>query len=190
MKKHIAAYWVFLVSFVFVMNSVLFEANAQGLNRVLSLETIAPQLTTPEAIARYLWRNFRFESDQSQFGREEHWQSPEEFLNNGKGDCEDFALFAQKILKMNGIKSFMLNIYSPRFAHTVCVFMENGKYNIIDGSKVIRFEASSLNGLLEKIYPFWQQGAIVAPSPSPNHGMVLARIDRATQTQRHLATSV
>ena len=50
-----------------------------------------------------MWRLFLFESDQNQFGENEHWQSPEEFMQTGKGDCEDFALWAWRKLAELGI---------------------------------------------------------------------------------------
>ena len=189
MKKSVAAYWVFVASFVLVMSLYTADTKAQVLDRNLSLQNIASQLQSPEDIAHYMWRHFLFESDQNQFGENEHWQSPEEFMQTGKGDCEDFAIFANEILKLKGKKSFLLNVYGNRFAHTVCVFEENGKYNVIDGSRVIRFEAESLDKLTGKIYPFWKNAAIVKPSEKSNQGRVLSKFDRMLQAQHRLAVS-
>jgi len=138
-----------------------------------TFQNISSNLTSPEQIARYIFRNFVYETDQAQFGSEEHWQAPEELMANRKGDCEDFALFASEILKANGISSFLLNVYGKKFAHTLCVFKENGKFNVIDGKEVKRYNASSLDELFEKIYPHWNSASLVGFSSESNRGRVL-----------------
>ena len=177
MKKSVAAYWVFAVSLVLVSFVMTAEAKAQLLDRSLSLRDLADQLQTPEDVAHYLWRHFSFESDQAQFGKEEYWQSPEEFLTTRRGDCEDFALMAHEILKMKGVKTYLVNIYSDRYAHTVCVFKENDKFNVIDGTRVIRLESENLQELSSKIYPFWNQGAIVGLSEKTGEGRILSKFE-------------
>ena len=157
MKKPIAAIGLFAASLVlFLFSSLTAEANAQLLDRTLSLANLSLELKTPENIAHYMWRNFVFETDQRQFGREEYWQSPQELMQTRKGDCEDFAVFAYELLKRQGIQTFLLNVYGGSFAHTVCVFKDKGKYQIIDGSDIKRVNASSLDELSKKIYPFWE----------------------------------
>ncbi len=179
MKISVAAYGFIAISIVFVTIFMSTEARAQVLDRPLSLQVLASQLNTPEAIAKYMWRHFQVESDRAQFGREEKWQSPEEFLTTRRGDCEDFALFAQQVLKLNGISSFLLNVYSDKTAHTVCVFKEGGFYHVIDGTEVIRTKASSLDGLISEINPFWRESAIVRASESSDGGKILARFGRS-----------
>ena len=52
--------------------------------------------------------HFDFESDQQQFGKPEHWQSPNEIKAQLKdhgyliGDCDDFASLAVGLLRTNG----------------------------------------------------------------------------------------
>ena len=144
MNKSVAAYGVFALGVVIAFFTMNAEAKAQILDRSLSLRELAGKLQTPDDIAHYLWRNIGFEEDQTQFGQEEYWQSPEELLTTRQGDCEDFANFANELLRMNGYSSFLLNLYGGSSDHTVCVFKENGKYNVIDGAEVLRFEANDL----------------------------------------------
>ncbi len=177
MKLHaVAALRVFAVSLVLVSNIAIAEANAPLLDRSLSLSFLASELQTPEKIAKYMWKHFLFEQDQRQFGQEEYWQTPEEFLQTQKGDCEDFAVFATALLRLNGVNAFTLNIYGDGFAHTVAVFEENGLYHVIDGTDVVRYEAPTLQELLTKIHPFWKKGAVVKASPSSKTGMILQNI--------------
>jgi len=79
-----------------------------------------------------------------QFGREEYWQSPKEFLLSKKGDCEDFALLTHTLLKMNGIPSFLVSIYSDRFAHTLCDFEDKGGLGTMDRTEVKRYPTRNL----------------------------------------------
>ena len=179
MRKHaVAALWLFAASLVLVISFVtIAEANTTLLDRTLSLSDLALQLKTPDKIAHYMWRHFLFEQDQRQFGKEEYWQTPEEFLASQKGDCEDFASFATALLRLNGTNAFILNVYGDGYAHTLAVFEENGAYHVIDGTEVQRYEAKTLPELLEKIHPFWRMGAIVAPS-STGTGTILKQFNR------------
>ena len=186
MKKSIAALGFFAASFVLVTILGCAEANAQILDQGPSFRDLAIKLQTPEDVAHYMWRHFQFEDDRSNFGRDDHWQKPEEFLTTQKGDCEDFALFAREVLKMQGIKCFLLNVYGKRFAHTVCVFKENGKYNVIDGTNVFRFQAGDIKSLLGKIYPFWDTGSIVEPAPSSDYGQILTQFERQAKIKQQM----
>lgn len=189
MSKRFAASWLFAIGVVlFLFCVVTAEAKAQTLDRT-SFRDLALKLQTPENIANFLWKNFLFENDQRLFGTEEHWQTPEEFLQNKKGDCEDFALFAREMLKANGISSFILNVYGSRFAHTVVVFKDHGKFNVIDGTKVLRLEAESLRDVASEIYPHWKNAAIVAPSPASHTGRIVSQFERDLAAARRLAAS-
>ncbi len=144
------------------------------------LPRIASTLSSPEAIARYMWKNFGVESDQANFGQEDHWQSPEELLATKKGDCEDFARFAYEILRLNGRKAFMVNIYDKHgYGHTVCVFSENGRYQAIDGTDVKRLNAATLTEVFNKIHPSWDNAAIVKAAPQGAHGIILKAFHRS-----------
>ena len=178
-KTAVAAARVIAVSVVLVFTTFSVAlANTPLLDRTLSLAGLSSELTTPDQIAKYMWRHFLFEQDQRQFGKEDYWQTPEEFLQRGKGDCEDFASFAAALLKRNGVNTFILNVYGNGFGHTVVVFEEKGTYQVIDGTDIIRHKAGSLKELLEKIYPFWKTGAIVTASPAGKTGIILQTITR------------
>lgn len=183
--KHITTIGIFAVSTVFVFLLMNADARAQVLGRNLSFSELSTQLKTPDSIAKYMWRHIAYVNDRRQFGQEEYWQSPEETLNNKKGDCEDLALFAQSMLKANGISSFLLNVYGNGFAHTICVFKENGKFNIIDGTTVKRIEAENLNEVSQYIYPFWKKSAIVSPN-GKGSGQILKSFEKKMKAHRNL----
>jgi len=171
MKVHFTKVGYFVISLALLSLLSNAPANAQAVEA--TFQNVSANLTSPEQIARYIFRNFAYETDQTQFGSEEHWQAPEELMANRKGDCEDFALFASEILKANGISSFLVNVYGKNFAHTLCVFKEDGKFHVIDGKEVKRYNASSLDELFSKIYPRWNSAALVGFSSEKSCGRVL-----------------
>ena len=186
-KAVAACSWAFALSLVLVFPISLSDvAKAQLLDSNLSLSILAQQLQTPDQIARYMWRNFAFEEDQRNFGTEDHMQSPEEFLQTRKGDCEDFARFAYELLKMNGVDAFIMNIYGGQYAHSICVFKENGNYQAIDGTNVRRYNAKHLNDLSSQIYAFWKTSMIVSPSPVSGGATVLAEFSKRMDSRRRL----
>lgn len=190
MSFKVAAIRVLVASLVLV-NSLLMtaEANTQALDRGLSLRELALELNTPEAIADFLWKNIQFEKDQRQFGVEEYWQKPEELLQNRKGDCEDFAVLAHQLFKMNGISSYILNLYGGRYAHTVCVFKERGKYNVMDLDQVRRIEANSLSEVAESLHSDWDKAAIVEPKKESRSAKIISEFERRIEIQNRIARS-
>lgn len=180
MKNRIAASWTGALAIVFLILCLL-TSNAfaqQIFSRTPSLRNLAADLNTPEAVANYMWHNFTFEKDRRQFGNEDYWQTPEQFMTTRQGDCEDFAYFAYEMLKLNGRKAFVLNVYGGGFAHSVCVYLENGHYNVINGTTLDRLNAKDLKTVAEDIYPFWQHALVVIPSQNPSSAKVLKKIIR------------
>lgn len=177
MKNIIATVRLFAVCAALVLFAFVAEAKAQIFSQSpLSLQTLSLELNSPEKIARYLWRHFAYEKDQTQFGSEEYWQSAEEFLANKKGDCEDFALLASELIKKTGRTAFILNIYGSRYAHTICVYIEDGRYNAVDGSDLKKFNAKDLNSLISKVHPDWTRAAITDLSKETSKGKILKLI--------------
>lgn len=162
-KKTIAAFGFFAVSAVLILLTSSAPANAQLLDPSYSLNTLASYLKTPHDIAHYIWRHFSFETDRRQFGENERIQTAEELLLNKRGDCEDFARFAYEILKLKGKRPMILNLYGKKYAHSVCLFKENGGYYVIDGKETHRFETMHLNKIAKHLYPFWEKGILLSP---------------------------
>lgn len=126
-----------------------------------SVEALVRLTRSPEQLARFLRENILFREDLRQFGLVDYWQDPEELLSRRQGDCEDYALLAQAVLSRLGVPSFVLSLYGQAgYAHTVCVFEEQGRYNVINQDKVIRYRAGSLEELATRLYPRWDWGAV------------------------------
>lgn len=176
MKKNVAAWCIWLVCWVSVLPLLGYAQFSTA--KPLSLQDLGEMLHTPDEIAHFMWRHFRYETDRTHFGTEERWQSPEELLTSRQGDCEDFALFAHEVLKKQGIPSFLLNVYGNRFGHTVCVFKKDGRYHVIDGTKSAIYNTTDLKEVFSRIYPFWKQAAIVGFSETSHSGKILKRFER------------
>ena len=127
----------------------------------LSLDVVAKTYTTPEALADFLHQTMTLKTDEELFGTADYWQKPEEFLARRAGDCEDYALFAQAILKRQGIEAQVLSLYGrDGYAHTVCVFARGGRYNVINQDRVCYYQANTLTALAQRIHNDWSYGAL------------------------------
>jgi len=126
------------------------------------LQQVALSHPTPEAIASFLRAEFIFQRDEDQFGEIDHWQSPEEFLQRRVGDCEDYALLAQALLRRNGIEAYVFSLFGAQgYAHTVSVFVDqDGRYDVINQGKLQHIRAASLEGVAAALNPAWTRGMI------------------------------
>lgn len=125
------------------------------------LDEVAHLCSTPEQLAAFLKRHILFQEDVRLFNRLDYWQEPEEFLARGAGDCEDYALFSEEVLRRQGREVFVLSLYGPEgYAHTVCVFQENGRYHVLNQDRVIRYGARNLEELAGDLCRDWAWGAV------------------------------
>ena len=87
-----------------------------------SLEYLYKYANTPEKIEWYL-SYFHYKIDQSD---NDEWKSPERFIRDGGGDCEDFAIMVYELLKRNGYKPEIYTIWNPNddrdYGHALCVY--------------------------------------------------------------------
>ena len=126
-----------------------------------TLEQLAAIYTTPESIAAFLRKRCTFVRDETLFGTADYWQAPEELAVRRMGDCEDYALLARELLQRNSIEAFVFSLFGDRgYAHTVSVFVEDGRYNIINQDKVYYYRAPSLEAVASSLYQMWTFGGI------------------------------
>jgi len=125
-----------------------------------SLEELAAQLTTPELLEKYMTSRFTYVTDQALFGKDEYWQTPREMAARCEGDCEDYALFAQAILKANGYNAFLVSVYWHRGAHTVTVFDNKGKWGIFNLARLVYTNAVTMKDLANFIVGDWSSVAL------------------------------
>ena len=146
------------------------------------LDSAARSASTPEQLARFLNAHLTFQEDLSLFGQADYWQAPEEVLVRGRGDCEDYALLANDLLKRQGKKSFVFSLYGPKgYAHTVCVFVEGGRYNLLNQDRLIRTQAASLEELAGKLCRDWEWGAVAERNDHRGRAVRIVRRETATR---------
>jgi predicted transglutaminase-like cysteine proteinase len=129
---------------------------------ITRLDQLAHTYTTPKAIATFLRTEFTFRRDEELFGEADHWQSPQEFVARQVGDCEDYALLAQALLRRNGIEAYVFSLFGEDgYAHTVAAFRdERGRYNVINQGDIRYYRATSLEALAWQLSPTWTRGMI------------------------------
>ena len=105
--------------------------------------------------------NFRFTDDESLFGTEDYWQSPEEFWRLRAGDCEDYALLAQYVLTRLGYESYVVSLYDDQlYAHTIAVFRDENGFQVMNEDRLYEFDSGNLEDALSLTYPGWSWGAV------------------------------
>jgi len=129
------------------------------------IDQITQTCPTPQALAAFLHRTFQFESDQEQFGEVDRWQSPSEFVQRKRGDCEDYAVLAQAVLARRGVEAYVFSVIGTGgYAHTVCVFVdERGRYNVLNQDRLSYPRARSLEAVASYLYPAWTVAGIATP---------------------------
>lgn len=135
-------------------------SQAQNL-AILRLSPILEGIDSPKNLSKFMRKNFKFVEDRDNFGKVDYWQRPEEMLANKKGDCEDYALFADAALKELGFESEVVSIYGTnQFAHTVTAFKQDGKWRIFNDGKLYKYDTATLEESISKVYTEWTWAAL------------------------------
>lgn len=141
-----------------VMGGDVSRASTSG---PVTLETMSQTYTTPQSLTRFLREAITLITDQELFGDPDYWQAPEEFLSRRAGDCEDYALLAQAVLQRQGIEAHVFSLFGTNgYAHTVCVFREAGRWDVINQDVIQRYHAVTLAEVADQLYAQWTYGAL------------------------------
>jgi len=143
---------------------ILSNLNAYALD---TPKTIAERYTLVDSISGYLITYYKYESDIKQFDVEDYWQTAEEMIKNKRGDCEDFAILVQAILKELDIESQLIGLWWEEkdftttykwYAHMIVVFQdENDKYSFMDNQIYIASEKETIEELFEFFTDNWYE---------------------------------
>lgn len=115
-------------------------------------------LTTPNKIARYLQKNYKYKTDQDMHNQYEYWQTPLETYQLESGDCEDFALLAQELLNQIGITAQVYGIVIPGGAHAICIFRWRRAWYVFDNQYLDKTDYNSPRDMIIRGYkasPFY-----------------------------------
>ena len=115
---------------------------------------------TPEKISDYVQRYFKPATDEELFGASDYWQSPREFRLRRAGDCEDYALFIQHILRRRGFEAHVVSLYGPDLAHTVVVYRQDGVYRVMDWGRILPSKSRSIGEAISSLSPQWVSASL------------------------------
>jgi predicted transglutaminase-like cysteine proteinase len=96
------------------------------------------------AVNEFVNRTLRYASDMAVYGQADHWASLREFLTNGRGDCEDFAIAKMWMLAALGVprdtmRMVVLRDSVARLDHAVlAVHHEEGAWVLDNRFSVVR----------------------------------------------------
>ena len=156
------------------------------------IEQARPQTTDEklQAVNQFFNRRLHFTSDQVAWGVDDYWATPLEFMLNGQGDCEDFAIAKYVSLLVLGIPSDRLRLIYVRArfgsinsgnseAHMVLGYYADpaGEPLILDNLLNSIRPAASRPDLLP-VFSFNSQGLWVPGSPKPAASDPTVRLSR------------
>lgn len=128
-----------------------------------------------EAVNRFFNRAMLFASDDSAWGQADYWATPAEFMQRGRGDCEDFAIAKYVSLRMLGLSTHSLRLMyvhastggAKPMAHMVLGYLPEGDAEpLIMDNMVDSIRPLSVRSDLAVVYSFNTRGLWIAESKS------------------------
>jgi predicted transglutaminase-like cysteine proteinase len=120
-----------------------------------------------EAVNRFFNRSLLFANDSAVWGSPDHWATPMEFMERGRGDCEDFAIAKFVSLRMLGLGAERLRLVyvhadvggGKPIAHMVVAFYERpGTEPVLLDNMIDSVRPVSLRTDLSVVYSFNTRG--------------------------------
>jgi hypothetical protein len=146
----ITAYKIFMFTVIamFILSVTAADIHSQGVGS-------APYaVTTPGELAEWLQKDFRY-----CLTFPDRWQTPEETMEAGSGDCEDFAVLASYVLDHIGVSNEILVIKfkGTDLGHVICMWKEtDGSLSYISNRKLYRTGETDMKKAIERYYPEWE----------------------------------
>lgn len=136
-----------------------------------SFSTTVSDLDTPQKVYSWMQQNFTYNADVTSA---DEFRDPQTTFNLKSGDCDDYARFADYVLKQHGYKSDVMSVYNSKQGHSVCVWADaNGKLNYLSNNSYVVLTADDLAAVAKSIYADWKIYAIY-----PNQEGVLRSASR------------
>ena len=121
---------ILLVSILFVSCEQMYVYKVQTYENCpdgFDVRTPVISFTSMQEMRFYMAYNLSYCSDRNQFGQDDYWQAPQTFIDNGRGDCEDYAILAMYFLEQMGYKTeLILLLTSDKKWHSIITI--NGQY--------------------------------------------------------------
>jgi len=117
---------------------------------------IANDIASVADYVDWLAANIRYQNDKGK----DLWLLPEDTLAKGSGDCEDMAFLNQAVLRVLGYEARVLCVFRIFRSHAICVFKDNGYYQIVDNTKLKQTPARSFSELTRYIFTIYNCASI------------------------------
>jgi hypothetical protein len=121
--------------------------------------------------AQWLSAHVRYQRDEGK----DYWSLPEDTLVRGRGDCEDLAFLNKAVLSVLGYESRVLCVLRMFRSHAICVFEDNGYYQIVDNTSLKHTPARSFDELLQYLLIVYNCASIGEVDLSTQDYQVLVR---------------
>lgn len=117
----------------------------------LSVQANIPD--TPLAIYSWINSHIRY---QAHTDTDPEYRTAAETLTLGYGDCSDFAVLADSMLKQHGYTSEVVSVYTATQGHTVCVWKDaQGTYDHLSNKTYREIHAPDLKTIAADVYADW-----------------------------------
>lgn len=142
---------------------------------VAKFKKICKSTWTPKTLNNFLQKNILYVLDTMDGHKgTEYMKSPLEFYLTGKGDCEDFANFADDVLSKNGYETSIVALRCIEEAHAICYIQTKKGYAYIDPTGY--YEFTNLKDLRKHASRFftkknWTAGSTISPDYSQKSGI-------------------
>jgi len=127
---------------------------------LVSLPLVPPQVKDAQSLSDYMRAEFTYKAEPK---GEDYWQTAEETAKLKTADCDDFALYAQKVLQNLGFESVAIAIKGKdKYFHAITVFKtKNGKWQYFSNGYLSYFkEFETINEIVEfecANYKWWAE---------------------------------
>ncbi len=152
----------------YVGNGILISRPAPAAERIRDI-IIDNDIRSLDDYLSWLQKNIKYRKDNN----EDIWASPQETLQNGYGDCEDFAFLNEAVLTVCGYKPKVLSVMRIFRSHAICVFKENDQYSLIDNAKLIRTKSKSIPDLARFLFAKYNYRSLWALNLKAKDGEIL-----------------
>jgi hypothetical protein len=131
--------------------SIIFT-NSANATSIAELSSVAQ---TPVQLSGWMTQNLKYVLEVPH-----ERQAAQATLDLERGQCEDFAILAQAVLKRMGIQSqvVIIKYKGLNIMHAVAIYKEaGGTYSFFSNQVLVRTNATSIEGAISKMYPDWER---------------------------------
>jgi hypothetical protein len=122
-------------------------------NSAQTLAQAVNPVDTPEECFNWIYTNIQYSAEAAAEG----FSAPEITYQRKTGDCTDFAVMADYIMKQHGYKTQVITVFNQTSGHSICVWQDaDGKYNYIANTGIKYLKVSNLAEVASNVYTDWQ----------------------------------